>query len=366
MSDEGQERQRIGLVWMVFCTLLGLSVLYVAVKGQEWWQWQGIWPSILTNAGTALLLAALLFILERRFTGRVIRANRRAVREAAAEVEENLQHRTEELAARIDELQTQVDQRMRAQAESQDAVVADLDAPSYKSVAAALVEANKLEAISNGHVTVQATSDPEGIGFTFKFGTYPDVGANGFRPGLRLEITAVLRHDVLKRGIGVPIIEEEWRPEDQFADVASRMNAQLQRAGYWTGPDTVDWSMVMRNLQRSLELSIASRRGDTLPWRLHGPLIQLIGSDWAITEAGIEARHNSSVIVDEAEFPEKPFGVRRDPDAAKWNPDYPDGPAPPEWPTLVRLGRGCFPRGRLGVYLGMPHWLPFTGEHVPD
>jgi hypothetical protein len=47
---------------------MGAALLGVALGGQSWWQWQGVWPGIVVNVGTAFLLAAVLFLFERRFT----------------------------------------------------------------------------------------------------------------------------------------------------------------------------------------------------------------------------------------------------------------------------------------------------------
>lgn len=363
MSEDGeQERRQIGLGWMVFCTLLGLAVLTVAVKGQRWWQWQGIWPSILTNAGTALLLAAFLFVLERRFTGRVIRANQRAVRQAAAEVEENLQHRTDELAARIDNLQAQVQQRMRAMAETQDATVAAMDRPTYDTVTAALTEANRLSAFGSAGITVQASADPSGIGLYFRWGVRTGAGGcpPGSRLGLQLEIEARLPPGPTKQGR--PYIVEEWRPDDELTDVAARMNARLQKTGEWTNDGTVDWSLTMRNLQRSLDLAITSRRGDTNTWHLNGALFQLVGTDWALTEAGIESRRFDGVVLAEFEFPRRvgPWGMVND---DGWDPAPPEGADPNEWRTLVQQGRTMFPLESMRIGLiTSPSWIPYTGQ----
>ena len=172
MSDRQEPRRRLAFGPMLLCTLLGIAVLMVAIRGQAWWGWQGVWPSILTNVGTALLVAAVLFLFERRFTGRVIRANRQAVQEAAAEVEENLQHRTDQLAARIDDLQDQIDERMRARADAQDAVITSLDIPTYATVTAALTEANRLHAFAGDAANVQTSTDPDGIRFAFQWGIH--------------------------------------------------------------------------------------------------------------------------------------------------------------------------------------------------
>jgi exonuclease VII large subunit len=110
-------------------------------------------------------------LLERRFIGSVVRASERAVRQAAQQVEEHLQERTDVLAARIDDLQADLRQRIQRRAHEQDAKVAALEENvSYATVTEALTEANKLAAIDGGHVTVQASRDPNGLALTFRWG----------------------------------------------------------------------------------------------------------------------------------------------------------------------------------------------------
>lgn len=187
MSD-GERSERTRWVWVAACTFSGVAVLTVAVEGESWWRWQGVWPGILVNLGTTLLLVAILFFLEQRFTGRVVRASERAVQKVTVEVEEHLQRRTDELSARIDDLQSQISRRMEARAQTQDRAVADLETPTYTTVTEALTAANRSGALSGGVVTVQPSSDPAGIGLIFRWGTHTDQGGN--QPGLRLEVEA--------------------------------------------------------------------------------------------------------------------------------------------------------------------------------
>jgi hypothetical protein len=271
---------------------MGAALLGVALGGQSWWQWQGVWPGIVVNVGTAFLLAAVLFLFERRFTRRVVRAGTQAIQQAAEQVEERLQRHTDQLTARIDELQQQVDQRMRDRAQEADRKIAALsDDISYATVTDALTEANQLRAIPWGQVTVQASSDPDGLALVFKWGEASDGQYQWHGIGPELELQARIEADFGLPG-GRPHIATEWRPTDTPADVAERLIRQLQAAGRWQGPDTLDWALALRNLRRSLALTVASRRDGTAagPWQLRGALYELVGEDWAITEAGIENR----------------------------------------------------------------------------
>jgi hypothetical protein len=62
--------------------------------------------------------------------------------------------------------------------------------------------------------------------------------------------------------------------------LAEKLITQLQSASRWDGHGTLDWSLALRNLKRSLDTAISSRRRDQGVWHLRGPLIELVGDDW--------------------------------------------------------------------------------------
>ena len=61
------------------------------------------------------------------------------------------------------------------------------------------------------------------------------------------------------------------------------------------------------------------------------------GEDWAITEAGIEYRPGSQVVLDEAEFPEatERSGMTGPSDLNGWAPALPEGADPAEWQHVL-------------------------------
>lgn len=366
-DDQKDEMERVQWAWVIGCVVVGLGFLGFALRRESLGIWKGVAPSIIVNLGTAFMLAGVLFWLERRFTSRVVRAGQRAVQETAEQVEGRLKQRTDELSARIADLQRQVEQRMQARAEEQDRrIVALGDDVSYDTVTTALTEANRLRAISGGQVTVQAAEDPDGVALIFKWGTHrsavynlgallgrgdlTEAGTCGYEPfGLPslspcLEIEARIEADFEFSG-GRPLFEVEWRPEDPPAAVADRLNQQLQREGRWHNPSTLDWTLALRNLQHSLELAVTSRRdGDGAgPWRLHGALHELVGEDWAITEAGIEHRQHNGVILAESDFPQT-RNRRSGKPVDTWSPACPSYANADEWERLLRRGKRLFPR----------------------
>ena len=74
----------------------------------------------------------------------------------------------------------------------------------------------------------------------------------------------------------------------------------LRQRDRWNGPSTIDWAQIFRDLHQSIVLAVAYKRRDaTVEWRLHGGLYELHGQDWAITEAGIEYRPDSQIVLAE-------------------------------------------------------------------
>ncbi len=358
MTSESPYTERVRWPVVLGCSLAGVLLNGIALWTESRWKWQGVSPSILVNVGTALLLAGLLFFLEKGFTRRVISANRASIEAAAQQVEQRLEARTQALSTRIDDLQAQVAGRMQQRAQQGDAKVAALaDDINYDSITAALTEANDLGAIHWGRIAVRASTDLDGVVLIFKWGL--DLRAPARGPVL--EIEARIEAD-LKRHGGRRIIAVEWGRGEPYVDVFDRLNRELQSLGRWHGPDTVNWSLAMENFRRSLDLAITSRRDGSAagPWRLNGALYELVGDDWAVTEAGIESRAANGVVLAEAEFPEDDFRNPYEPEKP-WNPPAPEGVPAEQWDRLLRLGRRVHPQPPA-IMLTAPTWVPWTSD----
>ena len=97
---------------------------------------------------------------------------------------------------------------------------------------------------------------------------------------------------------------------------------------------------------RAIVLSVAYKRRDTtVPWRLHGGLYELHGEDWAITEAGIEYRPASQIVLAEADFPDPAgrSGMTSASDLGEWAPAPSAGADPVEWQYVLWRGMFHFP-----------------------
>lgn len=352
---------------MLGCFVGGGVLTGTAFLVEARWNWQGVSPAVLVNVGAGLGLAGVLFLLERRFTGAVMRASERAAEQVARQVEQRFEARAEELAARLDSLQDQVNQRVRERAAEQDAMISGLaEDVTFDTVTKILTEANGLRAIDNGTVTVQASKDPDGIGLVFRWGMI--VNDDRRAPGPHLDIEARIEPDLDKLG-GRPVIRVEWRPGEPAADVGHRLVDELMRAGRWQGDGTLDWELALRNLQRSIDVAISSRRRDPDAWHLNGAVIELVGQDWVISTAGLECP-SRGYLLRHGDFPQEQhpsFGVMARAmgaeNAHEWQPDRPEWADPDEWARLVRRGRREFPRSPLIMAALSPiHWEPWQGQ----
>jgi hypothetical protein len=346
--------------WVTGCFAGGGALVGLAFLVEARWHWQGVSTSVLVQLGASLGLAGVLFLLERRFTRRVERASERAAKHAAEQVETRMQERTDRLAARLDELQSDVMKRVRRRAEEQDATIAALrDDVSYETVTTALTEANRLNAIHDGQVTVQASYNPDGLILTFSWVEDTDINSER-SSGPHLDVD----------GAGVNV---EWRPGEPGGEVGHRLVEELQRAGRWDGETTLDWGVTLRNLQASLDLAISSIRRDRYAWHLHGPLIELVSPTWVLTTAGVE-HLGRGLMVPEADFPEQiprvianssPTARQRAEEARTWCPEAPNAVDPAEWERVISHGRSVFPRRRTIVTaLGPSTWVPWGSS--PD
>lgn len=353
--DQPPERERIRWGWILLCELCGVVLIGSAFALEAVWNWTGVALSTLVDLGATFALGGVLFFFERRFTARVIQASTRAV----ADVRNEVQAQTEALQGRIDGLQASLEDRLRRRAAQQDEAVAALDQVSFEHITAALEEANRLGALADGSLTVQAAADPDGLALEFRWGVRPQ----NARVEPALEISARIEPDMDSPGPR-PIIEVEWLPYESPAQVGERLVEQLQQAGDWQGPETLDWGAAMRNFRRSLETAIRSRRRDPGAWALHGPLYELVGDEWAITEAGLECPPRD-YFLPEDQFPEGELGgrsrlsVRND-----WRPPCPGWCDEATWDRVLHRGEGRFPRPRRPA-LYPPDWLPWRGEAEP-
>ena len=334
-SEDEYDARKIRWRWVLAWTGLGVVLLCAAGVLQGVWQWTGVSTDILVHVGGTLLLAPLLPFLERSLTRRVVQANARMVQQETA----GLQHQVDSLATRIDQMQAIVEEQDAENVADQDRIIEALsNEASFMNLASAMTVANLLGALPHGEITVGASAEPA-IDLTFSWQHHLGDGRFSEPSGNFLGVKAEVDADP---GGMTPVIQTIWRPDEKPETMIARIQDQLRERDRWNGSNTIDWTQVFRDLHRGIALTLAYKRRDaTVPWRLHGGLYELHGQNWAITEAGIEYRPGSQVMLAEDDFPEG--DERRGISASNlgdWAPALPDGADLAEWQHV--LWRGLF------------------------
>lgn len=347
----GPRKERINFWWVFGSWATGAVLVAAAFLTEHFYSWKGVALETLVSVGTALLLAGVLFFLQRRFVAEVEEVVTRAAESAA---EAKVDERVQQVDARIDELGERINQALAARNQRQDAAVRALDVPSYLTVATALAEANKLGALANDRIRVQGSREAGELALDFSWGVEMEDGRFAQPQRTELKVSAYLYADERAVG-GRPVIETIWGPEDSAEQVGLRLRAQLERRGRWRGEATLDWPMALRNLQKSLDVAIRSRRRDGSGWMVKGALFELVDEEWAITDAGLECPARA-FILRESEFPDRVSARSQQESPAPWRPTAPDWVESGQWEELLAQGRRYFPI-RRGPLASAPTWM---------
>ena len=230
-----------------------------------------------------------------------------------------------------------------------------LDVPTYGSVATALAEANKLGAIADGSIRVQGSRERGELALDFSWTRQTADGRFSQPERTELKVSAYIYADERSRG-GRPMIATIWGPNDSADRVGLRVRGQLEQRGRWKSDGTLDWPMALEKLQGSLDIAIRSRRRDASGPAFHGALIERVGNEWALTDAGIECPAHGFILA-HSEFPDLMYPRSQQDPPPPVNPPRPEWVDPTLWQELLAEGRRFFPR-REGPYLGVPTWFP--------
>jgi hypothetical protein len=364
-SDEGPYsalavRQRIRWGPVSSCTLAGLACTCLPFLLEARSQWRSVETAILTNLGTALLLGALLFFLERTFVQSVRRVATTAARRAATDATADLRRTTEGLVARVDELQALTRARVESAAREQDEAVARLrESVSFANVTEAFAYTNQLKALSTGTLVVPASADVRGPRLKFMWGIH--LPGSHKPPGQRLEIDLVVERNPDPASPGTPIVGREWPATMSPEDVTAEFDKAMRRSGFAPEANALDWGVAFERLGHGLATAIAARRGDRDAW-ISAPLVEVITEDWAITEAGVEVRGHGRVLASQ-DFPQREATWRTAPPS--FDPPRPEWADATIWEVAVRRACSYHPRGPgLAASMFGARWLPATGVNV--
>lgn len=328
--------------WKWVAAVTGLGIIVTAVPfvlsriSTAFGTWQATLAGTLTNAGTTILLVALVWLSERGFTKRITTAVQETTRTTIAEETSELAASQRDLSLRLDELQSRLDARIESASDEQDAVIARLaDGISHESVREALEQADALGALWFHEVTIPSgDGSPAMPRFVFRWGTAPtgpwlDEMFSDADEGPRLTIT----HE--ERAASDKHVRVVWPATNSADEVLSELRQGMVAAGFAEQSKLVDASL-FTNLHSALREAVVGRRADSGAW-LQGALDEWITNDWAVTQYGLE--HRGPLGMKSEQFPIKWDG-RSNLAAVRWKqPPPPEGVDTDLWDFLIRRAR---------------------------
>src|SRR5437879_3564348 len=163
-----QPRERVNYGWVISSGVIGAIFVAGAFVAQLWLGSSGAPVEALISVGTAVMLAAALYFLQRRF---VVEVRQVATRTAEAVADALVTERVQEVNTKLDELRDRMNEVISERAQRQDTAVNAMEMPTFRTVARALAEANRLGALADGRVTVQGSSERDELGLEFSWGT---------------------------------------------------------------------------------------------------------------------------------------------------------------------------------------------------
>jgi hypothetical protein len=301
-------------VWLVFAvgTILTVASIVVSVA----YNWSGIWPQVLLAWGTTIALSAVFFGVQRLFV--------RRVRQEVVSVGEQLGGRLtrlEDVAGLVNQGQTQ------RYAEEDKPVEALKENVDHESVQAALDKALDLGAISEGF-RVRLGHPIDGLRLTFDLKRDPKGGHIFDQVGTWLA-----------QNLNASV-SEYWFTSTPAKVVFENLQAALGRKHINIDKEGFDVAFALQNLYKSLIISIQARRGQLS--RPRNPVIEIVDSRWAFTEAGLESLTDDFSLSDE-KFPQKSaFGNGVIPEKYK-RPQTPPNVDQGDWAMLMTVAEGIYP-----------------------
>ena len=230
--------------------------------------WEVIAATTLTNIGTTLALAIVLFILERHFTRTVTEAVTEQTRNEVAVQTKDIRESTRVLQQRVSDIAKELDERRQARADEQEAVISSLlDGVSFDTVASALERANDLKALRYGHVTVPAGPSLESPRVRLFWG---DTVGSSFGTGNVFDDAPpaiILSYEVPydQQGGGYTPASVRWRYGQSATDALDGLISQMQKAGYIAEAAQIGPDMFIY-LADALKEAMAARTGAGDAW----------------------------------------------------------------------------------------------------
>jgi hypothetical protein len=342
-----------------------------------WWSddpaygaWQIVLLTTLTNIGTALLLAVVIFVLQRHFTRDVRGTIVEAAKDEVSTQTRGLREETAQLRTRLDDLTRQFGQQMEQRdQEAHDVVTRARDDVTFETVADLFEVAADVNALWFGSVMIPGGTDLDGPRVRIRWADLSNVwrGGNVFdnyddmiSPAIQIELE---RPDGV-RGPWSPA-ETLWFPWQRPAETWSAFAEAMVTAGHGPLVRQLDPTVAMNHLIDALEAAINGRRHTPGSW-MRGALEEWVASGWAVSEYGLESRDHGSIA--SRSFPEhNAAALRRATGGEKveFDPGCPAG-------VDARLWRRALDASRRRHYRAVPVAamadrgpVPFTTQTTP-
>ena len=289
MTDEHRERNsskptKRNTVFVLFTIVLGLLLIAVGIFTDLVWGWASIITGTFTSVGAALMLAYVIFRMERAFSATIteqVRENTRTI----------IRNETARLSTRIDELHPHISTQRQETSQRQrrllDALSSDV---SYDTVSALLAEADAVGAI-NETIVVQASHRDPRLLVEFRWAPHI-VNARPTRPegqpdgtGEHLTVRVVT---VPGKGIfGRRVFDTEWRPGVPAESIARELEQQLRKGAHRAEAEAFELDTAIAQLQAALRLAFAGQRAADGTERLRGTVREMLAGNWVITSEGL-------------------------------------------------------------------------------
>lgn len=356
-SPDEPKRTRANFPW-----ILGTLVAGCAILGYTVWSAQdsargALWQSFGINVASAVLLLAVLGLIEPRLRRNFVEAATRRFETAAAEVEERFESRVDELEERVESARALFENYM---ATEDNTVAAAANRPDFYTIASALAAANKAHAIDAFRgVSVPASEGIPSVIVRFHYAT-PVLRKDG--RNVLLVAPSILEGPRPNGRWGWGPMEYSWQPESQSEEFGAYLMKELQNAGLKDVDSKVHWSDTIDRLTDALALAFDSRRTDG---KLTGHLIEKGPGDWAITSEGIEYVGRGTVASVTSFPPVVTASMRRRGEESHepWmDLEQPNWADSSEWDYMVARARKILPGVNAGPIVTQPPYVASTTE----
>lgn len=357
--------------------IFGVAALGAAVAGipffltlmvnSDFGAWEVILATTLTNIGTTVLLAAVLFYLERNFTRNVNAVVTATTKTEVAAQTQDIRETTQDLRQRVEDIARELEERQQARAQTlNDAVTALRDNVTFDTVAELLEHANDLKALRYGSLTLPLGHGYESPRVQIFWGERhrSRFSAGNVFDDAKPEIVLLYEVPEREQEGGYTLAQCAWAYRMRAAEMLAELSAQMQTAGYVAAAAGVT-PEVFKHLADALEEAMAARTGAPNTW-MRGRLDEWITDGWAITDLGLESREGLRIAAED--FPDARFDAQpggREP-AARFEPERPDDVDAALWLLAVERARPKF-TGSQGASIAASSWapVPYTTETTP-